>query len=353
MAAPQRIAVVGTGANGAAIGADLTNAGHDVTFVEQWPAHVEAMRAHGIRVETPGGRVETTAVNAVHLCDVATLRRPFDLVFVLVKAYDTRWACELIKPLVAPYGVVVGLQNGMTVDDVADVMGPQRTLGSVIEVSSNMFVPGVVDRQSPRERSWFAVGGLDAEAHARAGEVAEVLSAAGTVEVSDDIRSSKWMKLVVNAAELVPSAVLGLPLAEATALPGMREFMIEAGREAVRTAVDAGNRVRPIFGMTDADVEHPEHFVEQVFDQVLHHFTLPETRTTVLQDWMKGRRSEVDQINGLVVDEQARRGRHAPANALTVELAHRIERGECEPSPDHATGLVDGLAAAMRGATVS
>ena len=57
MAEPQRIAVVGTGANGAAIGADLTNAGHDVTFVEQWPAHVEAMRAHGIRVETPGGRI--------------------------------------------------------------------------------------------------------------------------------------------------------------------------------------------------------------------------------------------------------------------------------------------------------
>ena len=108
-----RIAVVGTGANGAAIGADLTNAGHDVTFVEQWPAHVEAMRAHGIRVETPGA-VETTRVNAIHLCEVATQRQSFDLVLVLVKAYDTRWACELIKPLVAAGGLVVGVQNGMT-----------------------------------------------------------------------------------------------------------------------------------------------------------------------------------------------------------------------------------------------
>jgi len=342
-----RIAVLGTGANGAAIGADLTNAGYDVTFVEQWPAHVEAMRTHGIRVETPGA-VETTRVNAVHLCEVATLRRPFDLVFVVVKAYDTRWACELIKPLVAADGLVTGVQNGMTVDDIADVIGPSRTLGSVIEVSSNMFEPGIVDRQSPRDRSWFAVGGINEEAHARAGEVAEVLSAAGTVEISDDIRSSKWMKLVVNAAELVPSAILGLPLADAAGLPGMRDFMIQAGREAVRTAVATGNRVRPIFGMSDADLTHPDRYVEQLFDQVLQHFTLPETRTTVLQDWMKGRRSEVDEINGLVVREQARLGGRAVANARTVDLAHLIEAGEREADPGNARELVSALEEAMQ-----
>src|SRR3954468_5131931 len=274
MALPDRprIAVLGTGANGAAIGADLTRAGHDVTFIEQWPAHVEAMREHGVRVEMPD-EVQTTDVQVIHLCEVATLRRPFDLVFVVVKAYDTRWACELIKPLVASDGLVVGLQNGMTLDDMAEVIGPDRTLASVIEVSSNMFVPGVVERQSPPSRSWFAVGGVRAGVPAGAEEVAAVLSAAGTVEVSDDIRSSKWMKLVVNAAELVPSAVLDLPLADAEALPGMRDFMLRAGREALQTAIDTGNRARPIFGLTDAEVNHPDRYVEQLFDEVLHHFT--------------------------------------------------------------------------------
>ena len=334
-----RIAVVGTGANGAGIGADLTRAGHDVTFVEQWPAHVEAMRSDGVRVEMPG-EVQTTPVHAVHLCEVATMRQPFDLVLVVVKAYDTRWACELIKPLVAPDGVVIGLQNGMTLDDMAQIIGPERTLASVIEVSSNMFVPGVVERQSPPSRSWFAVGGVDPRAHARAEEVAEILRAAGTVEVSDDIRSSKWMKLVVNAAELVPSAVLDLPLADAEALPGMREFMLTAGREAVRTAVETGNHVRPIFGLEEALVTDPVRYVEQLFDQVLQHFTLPETRTTVLQDWMKGRRSEVREINGLVVDEQRRLGGAAPANAATVALAARIEEGTLEASPDNLAELL-------------
>ncbi|NEM91832.1 ketopantoate reductase family protein [Galbitalea soli] len=334
-----RIAVLGTGANGASIGADLTRAGLDVTFIEQWPAHVEAMRERGIRVQMPEETI-VTPVTVLHLCEVATLRQPFDLVFVLVKAYDTRWACELIKPYLAADGLVVGLQNGMSLDDIADIVGTDRTIGAVIEVSSNMFDPGVVNRQSPPSRSWFAVGGLSAAAQARAGEVAAVLGHAGTVEVSDDVRSSKWMKLVANAAELVPSAVLGVPLAEAIAIPGMKEFMTEAGREAVRACLAAGSRVRPIFGMTDARLDDPEQYAEQLFDAVLGHFTLPDTRTTVLQDWMKGRHSEVDEINGLVVAVLGAGSGGAPHNARVVDLAHRIEAGELEATPANAALLL-------------
>lgn len=335
----QKIAVLGTGANGASIGADLTRAGLDVTLIEQWPAHVEAMRRHGIRVELPEETI-TTPVSVINLCEVATLREKFDVVLVLMKAYDTTWATELIKPYVASDGLVVGVQNGMTVDDIARVVGVERTLGAVIEISSNMFEPGVVERQSPHARSWFAVGGIDSSTRGREHEAADLLRHSGAVEVTDDIRSSKWMKLVVNAAELVPSAILGLPLAEAVRVPGMREYMIEAGQEAVRTTLAIGNRVVPIFGMSADDVTSPEQFTEVLLDAVLTDFTLPSTRTTVLQDWMKGRRSEVDQINGLVVEEQRRLGGRAPANEIAVELAHRIESGDLKAEPANAKLLI-------------
>lgn len=334
-----RIAVVGTGANGAGIGADLTRAGHDVTFIEQWPAHVEAMRAHGVRVEMPD-ETQTTPVRVHHLCEVAEMRQPFDLVFVLVKAYDTRWACELIKPLLASDGLVVGLQNGMQTDDMVEILGAHRTLGAVIEVSSNMFEPGVVERQSPPERSWFAIGSLSDETHGRAEHVARILRAAGTVEVSTDILSSKWMKLVANAAELVPSAILDLPLGDAVRLPGMRDFMIETGHEAVRTALASGRRLVPIFGMTEADIAQPDDYAVMLLDRVLTEYTLPSTRTTVLQDWMKGRRSEVNEINGLVVRTQAALGGNAPLNSRVVDVAIRIEAGELEASPDNLALLL-------------
>ncbi|MFB2579800.1 ketopantoate reductase family protein [Herbiconiux sp. P15] len=327
--------MVGTGANGAAIGADLTRAGLDVTFIDQWPENVEAMRRDGVTVHTASGTT-VTRVEVLHLCQVAEIRRPFDVVFVAVKAYDTRWACELIRPLLAEGGLAVGLQNGMTLDDMAEVLGAHRTLGAVIEVAANMFEPGIVNQQAPL---WFALGSFDAATAGREPEAAEVLRHAGVVEISADIRSSKWMKLVVNAAELVPSAILDLPLADAENVPGMRSFMVETGKEAVRTAVALGNRTIPIFGMAapaeGAAPTDPDRFAEDLLDIVLDRYTLPDTMTTVLQDWRKGRRSEADQLNGLVAREQARLGGSAPRNALVAELARRIETGSLQAGPQN------------------
>src|ERR1700761_1651656 len=330
-----RIAVVGTGANGASVGADLIRAGHDVTFIEQWPEHVEAMRAHGIRVDMPGESV-TTPVRPFHLCEVATLRAPFDVVFLGVKAYDTAWACELIKPLVSPRGLVVGLQNGITVDTVSCIVGPERTMGAVIEIAANMFEPGVVERQIPPSGTWFAVGAPDESARGREDEVAALLRHAGNVEVTGDIRAAKWMKLVANAAEVLPSAILGLPLAEAVRVPGVVEVMLQAGREALRTARALGHRAVPIFGKSQADVDGSDQYADELFETVLSSYCLPTTRVALLHDWMKGRRGEVDEINGLVVAEQRRLGGTAPVNERLVEIAHQIEKHVLHPGPENA-----------------
>jgi 2-dehydropantoate 2-reductase len=128
--------------------------------------------------------------------------------------------------------------------------------------------------------------------------------------------------------ELVPSAILDLPLLQAAKVPGMHDFMVQTGKEAVRTAVAVGRKVVPIFGLSDVDPDDPEHFVDVMLDMVYTNWSLPHTKTTVLQDWQKGRRSEVDQLNGLIVDEQRRLGGTAPHNARTLEIAHRIESGE-------------------------
>ncbi|MFE0440128.1 ketopantoate reductase family protein [Streptomyces nigra] len=334
-----RIAVLGTGANGGSIGADLTRAGLDVTFIEQWPEHVAAMRADGIRVEMPDAD-EVTAVRAFNLCDVATLRERFDVVLVLVKAYDTRWACELIKPLVADDGMVVGVQNGMTLETIADVMGADRALGAVIEVASNMFAPGLIHRDTARSQSWFAVGGLTSEAQRKAVTAAGLLRHSGTVEISDDILSSKWMKLVANCTELVTSAVLDMTVHEAAEVPGMLDVMIEAGNEAVRTGLALGRRIRPVLGLTEADVADPENVARALFDVVHDRFVIPGQQTTVLQDWIKGRRSEVHQINGHVVAEQTGLGGRAPVNERVVEAARRIEEHQIAAGPEVAELLL-------------
>jgi 2-dehydropantoate 2-reductase len=337
-----RIALLGTGAQGGSIGADFASAGLDVTFIEQWPEHVMAIRERGITVNLPT-RTLNARPPALHLCQVAEIREPFDVVFLVMKAYDSRWACQLIEPCLAPDGVVVGLQNGMTHDVIASVVGSQRTIGAVIEIASNMFTPGVTTRQNDQDESWFALGALDDEMHGKAEEVARLLRHSGTVEVTKDIRSCKWMKLVVNAAELVPSAILDLPLYDAVNTPGMLETMRTAGYEAMEAALADGATITPIIGMPPVMSNHPERYVDQIFDEVLKTFSKPDTLTTSLQDWRKGRRAEIREVNGHVVDVLRKHGRSGPVNDRVIELALAIENGKLTAQPSNAALFVKSL----------
>lgn len=342
-----KVAVVGTGANGASIGADLTLAGEDVVFIEQWPAHVEAMRKSGVTIEMPGQTLRAD-VRTLHLCEVATLRETFDVVLLLVKAYDTRWAADLIAPYLSDNGLMAGVQNGMTTPVVAEVVGAERTMGAVIEITSSMTVPGRVDRHSGPDRSWFAVGAVHPSTSGREEEIASLLRHSGHVEIVEDIEATKWMKLVSNATTLATTAILGLSIAEAAALPAARAIMLSAGREALEATLALGNPILPIFGLTKADLATEETVVETLLDTLVHGYVLPHSTTTILQDWTKGRRSEVDDINGVVARTLERFGRPAPVNNAIVDVAHAIERGEIHPSPSLLGLLTERIGTSMR-----
>ncbi|MEX0346067.1 MAG: ketopantoate reductase family protein [Rhizobiaceae bacterium] len=334
-----RIAFLGTGAQGASIGCDFVRAGLNVTFIDQWPDHVEAMRARGITVNLPERQIHAE-VTALHLCEVAEITVPFDVVFLVVKAYDTRWACELIKPALAPDGFIVGLQNGMTHEDIADIVGRERAIGAVIEIASNMWEPGITTRQNDVDESWFAMGALDPQMQDQVEDVAELLRNSGTVEVVDDIRSAKWMKLVVNAAELIPSAIIDTELNSAARVPGMLEVMRTAGYEAMQAALADGATIMPIINMPRVMSNHPERYVDEIFEKVLSTYSRDDTLTTSLQDWRKGRRAEVDDVNGIVVETLKAHGIEAPVNQRVVELAREIEAGRLEPAPENASDMI-------------
>lgn len=329
----KKIAVVGTGANGGGTAAALTAAGLDVTLIDQWPEHVEAMRANGLEINFPDETINV-AVDAHHLCDVCTLNRMFDIVLVMVKAYDTRWACELIKPYLKEDGLLVGVQNAMMLNDIEEIVGPERTLGCVMEMSSEIFTPGVIQRNTTRDHTWFGIGAVNAATEARVGEIEELLQHVGKVSVSSEIVSAKWMKLVVNTMCLGPFAMLGLTLYEAMKIPGMREFTLRAGTEALAVGQTLGHTIQPIFGLTPEDVKDTNRLLEKMLDKLAADIG-PAARDCVLQDHLKGRYSEVDLINGLVVEEGAKKGQPTPVNAAVTEITRRIQAGELEPDPSN------------------
>lgn len=337
----QRVAVLGSGANGSSIGADLHVNGVEVTLIEQWPAHVEAIRAEGLTIRMPDRELRVEP-RVMHLCEVATLRQRFDVVLMLVKAYDSRWAAELIRPHLADDGLLAAVQNGMSTRDIADIVGADRTMGTVIEISSTMYDPGIVNRHSGPDRSWFAVGGLPGStARGREEQVAALLRHSGSVAIVDDIEATKWMKLVSNASVLVPTASLGLPMLDALAVPGMRDLMLRSGQEALDVGAALGHPVLPIFGLSESDLATPETVVETLLDTLYTGFVRAGATTTVLQDWTKGRHSEVDDLNGTVAREGRRVGVPTPVNDAVVAIAHRIEGGELSPEPANLGRILD------------
>ena len=340
-----RIAVLGAGANGASIGADLTAAGLDVVLIEQWPAHVEKMRVEGLRILAPEGELHVRP-RTLHLCEVAELKHGFDVVLMLMKAYDSRWAAELIRPYLSADGLLAGVQNGMTATTIEDVVGADRTMGVVIECSATMTEPGVVHRHTGVPRSWFAVGALPGGPSHRVDEVAALLRHSGAVEHFEDIQAAKWMKLVSNSTLLVTSAILGLPMLDALGTPGYRDVMVAAGNEALAVGVGLGHPVLPIFGLGSDDIADQGRVVEIMTDKLFTAFVVPGATTTVLQDWRKGRHSEVDDLNGHVSAEAARLGVPTPVNDAVTELAHRIERDELRPDPAHLPVLLRAAAPA-------
>ena len=104
------------------------------------------------------------------------------------------------------------------------------------------------------------------------------------VEITDDVRSAKWMKLVANAAEMLPSAILGVPLVAALHVEGMREVMDAAGTEALEAALGTGSKIVPMFGQEGIDELPPERYSAALLDAVLAGWSLEDTKVAILQD---------------------------------------------------------------------
>lgn len=336
----KKIAVLGTGANGSCTSADLIKNGFDVTMIDQWPAHIEVIRANGLHISLADEELHVP-VRALHLCDLATLNEKFDIVFLVTKAYDARWPAELIKPFLADDGLMVAMQNAMTAEIIADVVGRSRTIGCVMEMSSEIFHPGIVRRNTSRTATWLGVGSFDSSTEGREQEIQSILSHVGQCDIVENVLSGKWMKLIVNTIGLAPFAIVGMKTSEATRLPGMRELIIKIGTEALEVGQKLGYSPEPIFGLKPEEIEGTNQLVEKLFDKLVTDVGVRSLRNCTLQDHMKGRKSEVDLINGRVVEEGARFGIATPANKVIVDLTRRIEAGELKPDPKNMDLLVE------------
>jgi 2-dehydropantoate 2-reductase len=321
----KNIAVLGTGAIGSCVGADLTKAGLDVVLIDPWPAHVEAMKARGVQIALQGEETRIP-VRALHLCEMNPCPDSFDIVFLTTKSYDTLWLVHFIRPYLKPEGVLVSIQNSLNDEWVAPIIGYGRDIASAIELSAELYEPGRIKRNTDHNHTWFALGELHGRITPRVEEIAKILRAVGQTQLTSNIWGAKWTKLTVNSMTQGVSGILGMLEWEMVQDPGILEFCIGLGRECLQVGAALGYRVEPIFGLKAEDfLDSSDEVLKKHLTTLLSHIG-KTARNSVLQDHVRGRRSEVEFLNGLV----AKKGREAnirtPLNEAVVSLTKQVEQ---------------------------
>lgn len=341
----EKLAVLGAGAIGGNIGAYLTRAGCDITLIDMWPAHVEAMKLGGLKV-TAQDEEFTVKVNAVHLGDVCSLREQFDAVFLAVKSYDSVWATKFIEPYLKPAGVLLPAQNSINEDWVAPVIGYARTIGCVVTLGAGLYDPGHVLRTSASSRPSFALGELNGMLTPRVQELIKILSPVGPTRATANLWGERWAKLTVNSMANAIAGITGMGSAEMRSNADVFSITLKIAGEALSVAEALGVQVEPVGGIPAKvylDAVRGVGMEELRAQWIERGRALGAGRPSFLQDVMKGRRTEVDYLNGYVVHKGRDVGVPTPMNEAIVAVAKRVEAGKLKPVSANLTLLTQHL----------
>ena len=348
----KHIAIIGAGAVGGYVGGHLARAGEDVSLVDPWAEHVETMRSHGLHLSGTQGE-HCVSVNAMHLCDVQQfVRKPIDIAIICTKSYDTEWAATMLRQYLAPSGYGVSMQNGINEERLAGVLGWGRTVGCIVStISVNCFKPGHIMRyQEPggAKHTVFRVGEAHGRPTARAAELARILAAVDSADVTTNLWGERWTKLTANT---ITHGLLG-----ATGLDNRTVYLergklhrlgVKLGAEAIDVGRAHGFQLGTVLGI------HPDVWLSgarrepdglKQLDEGLRAWmaTLIEpSHSSVGRDVMRGRRSEIDFTNGLVADKGAEIGVLTPTHAAVTGLVRRIDRGELKPHPSNIDAITE------------
>ena len=348
----RKIVIVGAGAVGGYAGAHMVQAGEDVTFIDPWPEHVEHMGRHDLRVTHARDVAEfSVAVRALHVTDAQQLAKeaPVDIAFVCMKSYDTAWATMLIRQYLAPDGYVVSLQNCMNEETIAGIVGWGKTLGCIASsVTVNLPEPGHVHRGAGKggtAHTVFRAGEVHGRITQRAEQIRRLVGFADSAKVTGNLWGERWSKLVANAMGNGLSACTGLPGGEMLQSEPIRRFSTRLGSEAIRVGQALGYQLEEILHLApetiaragEGDEAAMRACDEQRFKDAKH--TASEQRPSMGQDMQKGRRTEIEFLNGLVVREGEKLGLPCSANAVLTDLVRRVERDELKPDPRLITEL--------------
>ncbi len=319
-----RFTVWGAGAIGGVVGAYMAHGGEDVTFVDQDAAHVAAMNERGLFLDGVRGEF-SVPVRALTPKEVSG---PLDVVLLAVKCLHTEAAMRQIMPHLTPDSSVVSLQNGLNERLIAELIGPERTVGAFVNFGSDYLAPGHIRHGGEAP---IYIGELDGAMTPRLEALTRALGHFGEIIPTDNIWGFLWSKLAY-ASILFATALIDEPIYDIVGPPEARRVLAELAREVIAVARAEGVTLMPFAEFDPAALDAATAGLEgyqRVMDSIATHYRgQVKVKTGIWRDLaVRKRKTEVDCQIGEVVQIGRERGVPTPLNAALVGLIHDLEDG--------------------------
>jgi len=342
----RQIWIVGAGGVGCVLGARLERAVPDsVTLVDTWPEHIRALQDDGLTVDYPGEQVHVRP-RTVSLGELGTIADHPDLVVLAVKAYDTPAMLDAAVPHIGD-APILSLQNSINEELIAATVGEARTIGGICLYDGGLVAPG--HGRQAMSHGKIVIGELDGTTTPRIEQVAEALQASTPVRITGNIWGELWTKLIRNVMVNAMAAVTDLGMGELVLVPGCDRICIGLGSEAVRVALERGYELTTA-DLFDCPYEYPAQWYLQAPDstertqleQSFHDSWVPHPTVypSMLQDIRKKRRTEVEALNGYIVEKGVELGLPTPLNAALTQLVLECSATGTAPGRDRVVNTL-------------
>jgi 2-dehydropantoate 2-reductase len=331
------VAVVGCGSLGGVIAVLLSDRpGLRLEVLNRNPLIAEAAVRQGLRLRA-GGRRLTARV----LMSAAPSRGPYDAVILTQKANGLEQTCRDLLPALTPRGFFVTTQNGLSGLDLLREFGPERVVPACVLWGSSMRAPGAYELTATGPFLLAENGGTAAALAAARGLLSQVFP----VRTCPDVASALWSKLAITASLTALGALSGLRFGRLAAAAPIRRRILAIGAEVWSAAASQGVELGALGGGLNvrrflqpaAQGGYPAG-VKQLLLRLLG-WKHRRTESSMLDSLLRGRPTEIDFLNGLVVRVAERAGLVAPWNRAVCELVGEMERGERRPGTPNLADL--------------
>lgn len=328
-----KYAIYGAGSLGTVLGAYLTKNGVPVELINRNRSHVEALRSKGAVI---CGTVDMTVPVKALLPD--EMQGPYDIIFLMTKQLCNPEVVGQLKPLLGDTGLLVTLQNGIPEPGIAEILGPDRTIGCVVEWGANLDGPGRARLTSDPDSLSFHMGGMPGVPAEKLQLVRGVLENMCPVHMEENLLGARWSKLLINATYSGIGTALGGTFGDVSNRKLPRKLAVRCMKECIDVGRAAGVTFAPVQGKDVTRLFYYTGALKRGFAELLVPIAMKKhvgIVPSMLQDLRNGKPCEVEAINGVVCDYGRKQGVPTPINDRILQVIKREQAGELEPKPEN------------------